>query len=81
MDRAVYQAIGNVSTPRLDKAMVRMSNAADRSRLWLGCATIMAALGTSNSSYRDHKRLGPDHLDTLATRHNLAYWRGEADGV
>jgi undecaprenyl-diphosphatase len=45
MDRAVYQAIGSVSTPRLDKAMVRLSNAADKSRLWLGCATIMAALG------------------------------------
>jgi membrane-associated phospholipid phosphatase len=45
MDRAVYQAIGSVSTPRLDKAMVRLSNAADHSRLWLGCATILAALG------------------------------------
>ena len=45
MDRAVYQAIGSVPTPRLDKAMVRLSNAADHSRLWLGCATIMAALG------------------------------------
>jgi membrane-associated phospholipid phosphatase len=45
MDRAVYQAIGSVSTPRLDKAMVRISNAANHSRLWLGCAAIMAALG------------------------------------
>ncbi len=45
MDRAIYQTIGNVPTPRLDKAMVRISNAANRSRLWLGCATIMAALG------------------------------------
>ena len=45
MDRAVYQAIGSVTTPRLDKAMVRLSNAADHSRLWLSCATIMAALG------------------------------------
>ena len=45
MDRAVYQAIGSVSTPRLDKAMVRLSNAADKFRLWLGCAAIMATLG------------------------------------
>jgi membrane-associated phospholipid phosphatase len=45
MDRAVYQAIGSVSTPRLDKAMVRISNAADHSQLWLGCAAILAALG------------------------------------
>ena len=35
MDRAVYQAIGSVSAPRLDKAMVRVSNAANYSRLWL----------------------------------------------
>jgi len=45
MDRAVYQAIGSVSTPRLDKAMVRLSNAADHSRLWLSCAAIISALG------------------------------------
>jgi|KBSSwiStaDraftv2_1062776.scaffolds.fasta_scaffold18946_5 membrane-associated phospholipid phosphatase len=45
MDRAVYQAIASVSTPRLDKAMVRLSNAANYSRLWLGCAAIIAALG------------------------------------
>ena len=45
MDRAVYQAIGSVSTPRLDKAMVRVSNAANYSRLWLSFAAIMAALG------------------------------------
>jgi len=25
-----------------------------------------------------HQRLGPDHPDTLATRHNLARWRGQA---
>ena len=45
MDRAVYQAIASVSTPRLDKAMVRISNAANYSRLWLCCAAIIAALG------------------------------------
>ncbi|MGH3985454.1 MAG: tetratricopeptide repeat protein [Pseudonocardiaceae bacterium] len=25
--------------------------------------------------------LGPDHPDTLATRHNLAYWRERRDEV
>ncbi|MEV5540077.1 tetratricopeptide repeat protein [Saccharopolyspora shandongensis] len=25
-----------------------------------------------------HTHLGPDHPDTLTTRHNLAFWRGEA---
>lgn len=45
MDRAVYQTIGSVPTPRLDKAMVRISNAADHSKLWLGCAAVLAAFG------------------------------------
>jgi undecaprenyl-diphosphatase len=45
MDRAVYQTIASVSTPQLDKAMVRLSNAANYSRLWLSCAAIMAVLG------------------------------------
>ncbi|MCP2365842.1 hypothetical protein HD597_012946 [Nonomuraea thailandensis] len=25
--------------------------------------------------------LGADHPDTLTTRHNLAYWTGEAEGM
>ncbi|WP_277751135.1 tetratricopeptide repeat protein [Streptomyces hoynatensis] len=28
-----------------------------------------------------HHHLGPDHPDTLTTRHNLAYWRGRAGDV
>jgi undecaprenyl-diphosphatase len=45
VDRAVYQAIGAVRTPLLDASMARLSNAANYSRLWLGCAAVMVAIG------------------------------------
>jgi len=45
VDRAVYQTIGAVRTPLLDASMARLSNAANYSRLWLGCAAVMAAVG------------------------------------
>jgi membrane-associated phospholipid phosphatase len=45
VDRAVYQTIGAVRTPVLDASMARLSNAANYSRLWLGCAAVMAAIG------------------------------------
>ena len=45
VDRAVYQTIGAVRTPLLDVSMARLSNAANYSRVWLGCAAVMAAIG------------------------------------
>ena len=45
VDRALYQTIGAVRTPLLDASMARLSNAANHSRLWLGCAAVMAATG------------------------------------
>ena len=45
VDRAVYQTIGAVRTPLLDAGMARLSTAANYSRLWLGCAAVMAAVG------------------------------------
>jgi membrane-associated phospholipid phosphatase len=45
VDRAVYRTIGAVRTPLLDTSMARLSNAANYSRLWLGCAAVMAAIG------------------------------------
>ena len=45
VDRAVYQTIGAVRTPLLDVSMARLSNAANYSRLWLGWAAVMAAIG------------------------------------
>jgi membrane-associated phospholipid phosphatase len=43
VDRAVYDAITHTSTPSLDRGMSELTQAADYSRLWLGCAAILAA--------------------------------------
>jgi undecaprenyl-diphosphatase len=45
IDRAVYQAVADTPTPRLDGAMRRLSTAANQSRLWFGIAAGMALLG------------------------------------
>lgn len=45
VDRAVYRAVAETPTPVLDPPMRRLSKAADRSRLWLGIAAAMAAVG------------------------------------
>ena len=43
VDVAVYTAIAETSTPCLDRPLSRLTQAADRSRLWLGAAAILAA--------------------------------------
>ena len=45
IDRAVYQAVADTPTPRLDDALRRLSTAANQSRLWLGIAAGMALFG------------------------------------
>lgn len=45
VDRAVYAAIASVNTPALDVPVRRLSRAADKSRLWLGTAAVLAAAG------------------------------------
>ncbi|MDT7712210.1 MAG: hypothetical protein QOG46_899 [Pseudonocardiales bacterium] len=45
LDLAVYRAIADTPTPTLDHWMRRLSDAADRSRLWLVIATVIAAAG------------------------------------
>jgi membrane-associated phospholipid phosphatase len=45
VDRAVYAAIASVDTPALDRAVRRLSRAADKSRLWLGTAAVLAIAG------------------------------------
>ncbi|HEU4658953.1 MAG TPA: phosphatase PAP2 family protein [Capillimicrobium sp.] len=45
LDLAVYAAIAAAPTPRLDRAMRRVSRAADHSKLWLASAALLAALG------------------------------------
>jgi len=48
IDRAVYQAVADTSSPELDRGFRRLSTAADHSRLWLGIAAAMALLGGSH---------------------------------
>lgn len=45
LDRAVYGAVAGAPTPVLDPPLRRLSRLADRSRLWLGIAAAMAAVG------------------------------------
>ncbi len=45
VDRAVYQAVAETPTPRLDGPVRRLSNAANYSGLWLGMAAAIAVLG------------------------------------
>lgn len=45
MDRAVYEVVATVPTPSLDRALARLSHAADRSLLWLVGAGVLAAVG------------------------------------
>jgi membrane-associated phospholipid phosphatase len=45
IDRAVYAAIATVPAPALDEVMRRLSNAANRSRLWLAIAAAIALTG------------------------------------
>jgi undecaprenyl-diphosphatase len=61
IDRAVYSAVAETPTPVLDPPMRRLSRAADRSRLWLGIAVAMAAVGG-----RDGRRAACAGLVALA---------------
>ncbi len=42
VDHAVYEAITQTPTPGLDRGMRRLTQAANFSQLWLGCAGILA---------------------------------------
>ena len=45
IDHAVYEAIAATPTPTLDEPFRRLSNAANRSLLWVGIAATLALLG------------------------------------
>jgi undecaprenyl-diphosphatase len=45
LDRAVYRAVAGTPTPALDRPLRRLSQAANRSRLWIGVAAAMAVVG------------------------------------
>ncbi len=45
VDRAVYDAIAATPTPALDGPLRQLSRAADKSRIWLALAAVMAVTG------------------------------------
>jgi membrane-associated phospholipid phosphatase len=45
VDRAVYEAVARTPTGNLDVPVRRLSGAADKSRLWLGIAVVVAVAG------------------------------------
>lgn len=45
VDRAAYQAVAQTPTPSLDRPMRLLSNAANRSRLWIAIAAAIAVAG------------------------------------
>ncbi len=45
LDRALYVAVAESETPTLDVALRRLSLAADKSKLWLGVAAVLAPFG------------------------------------
>ena len=47
LDRAAYVAVAESDTPTLDLGFRRLSPAADKSKLWLGVATLLALAGGS----------------------------------
>ena len=69
LDLAVYAAIARTPTPRLDRAMARLSAAADYSRLSLAAAAVMSAAGGSKG--RRAAKLGLAGVAAAATVMNL----------
>ena len=45
LDRAVYHAVASTPSPTIDRAVARISNAANYSRLWMVTAGILSATG------------------------------------
>ena len=45
LDLAIYEAVARTSTPTLDRAMARLSSAADYSRLSIASAVVLARFG------------------------------------
>ena len=65
LDVGVYAAIARTSTPAIDRAMSRLSRAADYSRLSLGSAAVLAVAGRARRppGGRDRARVGCGHGD------------------
>lgn len=61
VDAALYAAVAGTSTPALDKSMARLSDAANYSRLSIGCAALLALTGG-----RTGRRAGAHGLASVA---------------
>jgi undecaprenyl-diphosphatase len=70
MDVALYAAIAQTPTPALDRAMARLSRAADYSRLSIASAALLAATG--GRSGRRAAAMGLASVGVAATVVNLA---------
>ena len=46
LDLAVYDAVAGTPSPTIDRALARITNAADHSRLWLATAALLSVAGT-----------------------------------
>ncbi len=51
VDRAVYSAVASTPTPSLDEPLRRLSNSANKSRLWLAIAAGLAVTGGSTGRH------------------------------
>ena len=54
LDLAVYRAIAATPTPGLDRDFERLSRAADRSKLWIGTAALLAMTGSTGKRAAVH---------------------------
>jgi membrane-associated phospholipid phosphatase len=70
VDVALYAAIAQTPTPALDRAMARLSHAADYSRLSLAAAAVLAATGGRRGQRA--AAIGLASVGTTATIVNLA---------
>jgi membrane-associated phospholipid phosphatase len=61
VDAAVYAAVARTDIPRLDRAMRRLSGAANYSRLWIAASCILASAGGAKG-----RRAAIDGLTSLA---------------
>lgn len=61
LDRALYRAVADTPTPSLDAGLRRLSNAANKSALWLGAAGVIAVAGG-----RKGRRAAADGLLSVA---------------
>jgi len=73
VDIAVYAAIATTPTPALDRALRRLSQAADYSRLWIGCGALLALLAGPDG--RRAAELGLGSLGVTATVVNVGMKR------